>query len=99
MEETLRQLRPLAFEAVVVAEETRAYKPDTRPFTRVLDKVGARPEETLHVAGDLRYDIGPAARLGFRTAWVNRCRVAAGDEAGFDHEWDSLWGLTGLVET
>ena len=98
MEETLRQLQPLVFGAVVVSEDARAYKPDKRPFTRALDALGARPDEILHVAGNLRYDIAPAASLGFRTAWVNRCRVSPGDDAGFEHEWDSLWGLAGLVE-
>ena len=99
MEETLRQLRPLEFEAVVLAEDVRAFKPDTRPFTRALQALDARPGEVVHVAGNLRYDIAPAASLGFRTAWVNRHREpAAGDEA-FDHEWDSLWRLGELVET
>jgi 2-haloalkanoic acid dehalogenase type II len=97
MEETLRQLRPLEFEAVVVAEDARAYKPDTRPFRRVLQQLGARAEETLHVAGDLEYDIAPAASLGFRTAWVNRGRRPPPRDARFDHEWDSLWGLAQLV--
>ena len=96
MEETLRQLRPLEFEAVVVAEDARAYKPDTRPFTEVLHKLGLRPEEILHVAGSLEYDIEPAATLGFRTAWVNRCHESPG-ERRFDHEWDSLWRLPELA--
>ena len=96
MEETLRQLRPLRFEAVVLAEDARAYKPDRRPFTRMLGALDARPEDVLHVAGDLRYDIAPAAAVGLRTAWVNRDRAPAAGRS-FDHEWDSLWGLSGLV--
>lgn len=98
MEETLRQLRPLEFQAVVVAEDAHAYKPDARPFRRVLQVLGLRPEEILHVAGDLEYDIAPAAGLGFRTAWVNRYHQPHVGEGSFDHEWDSLWGLPELVE-
>ncbi len=98
MQETLRQLEPLRFEAVVVAEDARAYKPDTRPFRRVLQALGARPDEVIHIAGNLQYDIAPAARLGFRTAWVNRHRDLP-VERRFDHEWDSLWRLSELVET
>ncbi len=94
MDETLRQLRPLEFEAVVVAEDARAYKPDTRPFTLVLDALDARPEEVLHVSAHVAYDIAPAASLGFRTAWVNRSRESPSGEAPFDQEWDSLWGLS-----
>ncbi len=99
MEETLRQLRPLEFEAVVVAEDARAYKPDVRPFRRLLQALGARPDEILHVASDLQYDIAPAASLGFGTAWVNRHREPHAGDGAFDHEWDSLWGLSELVET
>ncbi len=40
-----------------------------------------------------------APSLGFRTAWVNRCRESAAGDVGFDHEWDSLWRLCELVET
>ena len=97
--ETLRQLRPLEFETVVVAEDARAYKPDTRPFTRALQALDARPEEILHVACDLEYDVVPAASLGFRTAWVNRCRQPFAGDWPFDHRWDSLWDLSELVET
>ena len=98
MEETLRQLRPLEFAAVVVAEDARAYKPDTRPFTRLLHELHARPEEILHVAGSLQYDIAPAASLGFRTAWLNRSGESRPGDEAFDHEWESLWGLLELVE-
>jgi 2-haloalkanoic acid dehalogenase type II len=99
MAETLRQLRPLEFEAVVVAEDARAYKPDTRPFTQVLTALAARPGEIVHVAGDLEYDIAPAASLGFRTAWVNRRHEPPVGDAAYDYEWDSLWRLSGLVES
>ena len=97
IDETLRQLRPLEFEAVVVAEDARAYKPDTRPFRDVLRALGARPEEVLHVAWSLERDIAPAARTGFQTAWVNRGRGSLAGGDGADHQWDSLWGLSELV--
>ena len=98
MEGTLHQLHPLEFEAVVVAEDAHAYKPDSHPFLRALHALGVRPEEVLHVASDVAYDIAPAAALGFRTAWVNRARRPPPGLARFDHEWDSLWGLSELVE-
>lgn len=98
MEETLRQLLPLEFGAVVVAEDSHAYKPDVRPFRQVMRALAARPEEVLHVACDLSYDIAPAAGLGFRTAWLNRGHEGAAGAVPFDHEWDSLWGLARLVE-
>ena len=99
MEHTLRQLAPLKFDAVVVAEDLRAYKPDTTAFTRALDLAGAPPEEILHVAFGFKYDIGPAQKLGMRTAWVNRRRAEPPGEQRPDCEWRDLWGLAELAES
>ena len=99
MERTLSQLSPLTFDAVVVAEEVRAYKPDTSVFTRALRYAEAKPEEILHVAFGFKYDIAPAQEVGMQTAWINRHReLPPGDERP-DHEWRDLWGLAELAES
>jgi 2-haloacid dehalogenase len=99
MDHTLRQLAPLEFEHVVLADEVRCYKPDRRPFTRVLDKLSAAPEDVLHVAFGFKYDIGRAQGLGMQTAWVNRHREPLPDpDTVPDHEWRDLWGLAELAE-
>lgn len=73
---TLEELRaPIA--CCLTASQLRSYKPAPRHFQEALSQSGRRPEEVLHVAFGFRYDIVPAARLGMRTAWVNR----AGDVA------------------
>lgn len=97
MTETLVQLAPLEFDAVVVAEDVRAYKPDSAPFDQALRSLDALPAEVLHVAFGFRYDISAAQRKGMRTAWVNRHRRPAPAGESPDHEWDSLWGLAELV--
>ena len=93
MDQTLRQLAPLTFDAVVLAEDVRAYKPSSTPFTRALEVADADPREVLHVAFGFKYDIPPAQALGMQTAWVNRRREAAPGEARPDYEWRDLWGL------
>ena len=99
MDHTLIQLRPLEFDHVVLAEEVRCYKPERRPFTRMLDKLGAAPDEVLHVAFGFKYDIGMANELGMETAWVNRHRARLPDpDVVPDHEWRDLWGLAELAE-
>ena len=99
MDHTLRQLRPLEFDHVVLAEEVRCYKPDRRPFTRMLDKLSLHPGEVLHVAFGFKYDIGAAQELGLQTAWINRHREPLPDPATVpDHEWRDLWGLAELAE-
>ena len=99
MDHTLRQLAPLEFDHVVLADEVRCYKPDRRPFTRMLDKLSAAPEDVLHVAFGFKYDIGRAKDLGMQTAWINRHRQPLPDpDTVPDHEWRDLWGLAELAE-
>ncbi len=99
MDHTLRQLHPVKFDHVVVAEDVRCYKPDRRPFTRMLDKASAAPDEVLHAAFGFEYDIATAQDLGLATAWINRHRgPAPADGPAPDHEWPDLWGLADLLE-
>jgi 2-haloacid dehalogenase len=93
---TLRQLE-IEFDEVVVAEDVRAYKPSARPFERALEVAGESPERVLHVAFGFKYDIGPAKRLGFRTAWVNRKREERPGPDAPDLEWDDLWPLAAVA--
>ena len=99
MDHTLRQMRPLEFDHVVLADEVRTYKPERRPFTRMLDKLSLAPEDVLHVAFGFKYDIGMAKQLGMQTAWINRHRQPLPDpDTVPDHEWRDLWGLAELAE-
>ena len=98
MQHTLRQLAPLAFDAVVVAEELRSYKPDLHNFRHLLEACGEKPQDILHVAFGFKYDIGPAQETGMQTAWVNRHREKPPGEERPDHEWRDLWGLAELAE-
>jgi 2-haloacid dehalogenase len=99
IEHTLRQLEPVEFDDVVVAEDVRAYKPDSRPFHRALIACGARAEEVLHVAFGFKYDIRPAQDVGVRTAWVNRAGEPWPGDVRPEHEWRDLWGLAELAES
>jgi 2-haloacid dehalogenase len=67
-------------------------------FEHALDRIGAVPDEVLHVAFGFKYDIGPAQRLGCATAWVNRHSEPTPGEAAPDHEWRDLWGLAALAD-
>ncbi|HEV2723085.1 MAG TPA: haloacid dehalogenase type II [Thermoleophilaceae bacterium] len=98
IEHTLRQLAPVQFDEVVVAEDVRAYKPGMEPFTRALQVLSHPAADVLHVAFGFEYDIAAAQRKGMRTGWVNRDRGQAPGREEPDHEWDTLWGLAELVE-
>lgn len=59
-------------EAVVISVEVGIRKPRAEIFEALLEKLGARPEETLHVGDSLRADVAGAAALGLATAWITR---------------------------
>ena len=64
------------FHAVFTAEQAQAYKPRMQAFEYMLDQLGARPDEILHVSSSLRYDLMTAHDLGIR----NKVFVARGHE-------------------
>ncbi len=99
MRRTLEQLSPLTFDAVVVAEDVNAYKPDTTAFTRALEAADARPAQILHVAFGYKYDLAPAREVGMQTAWINRHREEVPGDVTPDYEWRDLWGLAELAES
>jgi 2-haloacid dehalogenase len=96
MEHSLRHLE-VDFDGVTVAEDCRAYKPTTAPFEHALREIDVPREQILHVAFGFKYDIGPAQRLGLRTAWVNRRQEPAPGSERPDHEWADLWPLAELA--
>jgi 2-haloalkanoic acid dehalogenase type II len=98
MAHSLRHLE-VPFDEVQVAEDVGAYKPADVVFERALERIGEPPGNVLHVAFGFKYDIGPAARAGMCTAWVNRHQEPPPGDAPFDHEWRDLWSLAELAES
>jgi 2-haloalkanoic acid dehalogenase type II len=95
---SLRQLEPVEFDDVIVAEDVASYKPAAPHFERARETLGVDPAEVLHVAFGFKYDIAPAQAAGFSGAWVNRHREPRPGDAVPDHEWRDLWGLAELAE-
>lgn len=85
------------FHLVVTAEDAQSYKPRMRGFEVMLDKLGARPEELLHVSSSFRYDLMTAYDLGIKMkAWVNRGHEPANPFYDY-HEIPDIGGLPGLL--
>jgi 2-haloacid dehalogenase len=69
------------FETVITAEQMGVYKPRLRAFEYMLDKLGAAPEEIVHVSASPMYDLRSAAAMGIENkVYVDR---------GFEH--DESW--------
>lgn len=85
------------FHAVFTAEQAQSYKPRMRGFEYMMDQLGARPEELLHVSSSFRYDLMTAHDLGIRNkAWVNRGHEPPNPFYGY-HEIADIGGLPALL--
>ncbi len=62
----------LDFPLIVTSESVKAYKPDPKPFRRVVEMLRVGAEEILHVGDSLVDDVAGAKAMGMKTAWINR---------------------------
>ncbi len=85
------------FHAVFTAEQVKSYKPRMRGFEYMMDRLGARPEDLLHVSSSLRYDLMTAHDLGIRDkVFVNRGHEPSTPYYGY-HEVADIGGLATLL--
>ncbi len=85
------------FHAVYTAEQAGFYKPRYGAFEYMLDQLGAKPEEMLHVSSHTRYDLMPAHDLGFtNTVMLDRGYDPPAPVYGYTRV-DSLDELNGLL--
>ena len=62
----------LDLDAVITAQQARAYKPDLRLFRHAHEVLGVTPQQTVHVAASQPLDMAVCKALGLRAYWVNR---------------------------
>ena len=60
------------FDYVITAEQARAYKPSRQIFEYAYRRMGVTPDETVHVALGMYWDMKACHELGVRGIWVNR---------------------------
>ena len=63
-------LTPDMFDFITTARTSSYCKPDPRYFQEILDRFGAKPEETLMIGNDVREDMQPCRTLGIDTFLV-----------------------------
>lgn len=62
----------LDLDAVITAQQARAYKPDLRLFRHAHEVLGVTPQQTVHIAASQPLDMAVCKALGIRAYWVNR---------------------------
>ena len=70
----------IELDAVVTAEQARAYKPDLRLFRHAHKVLGVTPAEVMHIAASQPLDMAVCRVLGIRAFWVNRRNEAAEEQ-------------------
>ncbi len=60
------------FDYIITAQQAQAYKPSPQIFEHAYDKMGVRPQETVHVAMGMYTDMKACHELRLRCIWVNR---------------------------
>ena len=78
--------------AVITAEQAHAYKPRLAAFEFMLEKLGARPDEIVHVSSSPMYDHRPANDVGI----VNKIYLDRGWEP--DQPWLNYVRVTDIAE-
>jgi 2-haloacid dehalogenase len=77
------------FDLVISAEQMGIYKPRLRAFEYMFDKLGAAPDEIVHVSASPMYDLRPAAAMGIEhKVYVDR---------GFEHD-ESWLGYERIID-
>jgi 2-haloacid dehalogenase len=69
------------FDAIYTAEDIGSYKPSTRNFEYMLEKLsqrGVAKEKILHTAESLFHDHKPANSLGLKSCWIYRRHAQQG---------------------
>ncbi len=62
----------LRLDQIVTAQQVGSYKPSTRNFQLLLERLAIPSDRLLHAAESLYHDVVPAQSLGIATVWVNR---------------------------
>ena len=63
-------LKPKMFDFITTADTSSFSKPNPLYFQEILDRFGARPDETLMIGNDVREDMQPCKALGVDTFLV-----------------------------
>jgi 2-haloacid dehalogenase len=80
------------FEVVISAEQMGVYKPRLHAFEYMFDKLGAAPDEIVHVSASPMYDLRPAAVMGIE----HKVYVDRGFEA--DEHWLGYERITDIAD-
>ncbi len=94
----LRRLHlPDAVDGIIVAGDLGVFKPDSRPFRRLLRTLEAQPPTSLFVGDSYEHDIVGARAIGMQTAWVTKDGRPEDGGPSPDHVVERATDLRGVL--
>lgn len=87
------------FDEIFISDDLGCYKgsPDGRFFHQVMERIGVKPEEILHI-GDSCSDVLGASSAGVLSCWINRDKLTWRHEIKPDYTINSLAELDLVLE-
>ncbi|WP_262272908.1 haloacid dehalogenase type II [Microvirga yunnanensis] len=85
------------FDYVITAEQAQAYKPSRQLFEYACRTIGVTPDQTVHVAMGMYWDMKACHELGLRGIWVNRRGEAGNPDSLPYSEVSDLDGAAALL--
>jgi HAD superfamily hydrolase (TIGR01509 family) len=88
-----------SYDELFISDDLGCYKgsPDGSFFHKVMERIGVKPEEILHI-GDSHSDVLGASRAGILSCWLNRDMLVWGHEIKPDYVINSLEELDSILE-
>ena len=83
---------------MITFEDTGELKPSEKPFRKVLDLLGVRPEEALMIGDWPERDMVGAAQVGIKTVFARYGDTFDIQESGADYEIDDMLKLLEMLE-
>jgi putative hydrolase of the HAD superfamily len=87
------------FDHVITFEDTGERKPSVKPFRRVLELLGVRPDEALMVGDWPERDMVGASQVGIRTVFARYGDTFAIEDSGADFEIGDIKELLAIVDS
>jgi putative hydrolase of the HAD superfamily len=87
------------FPVRVYSSDVKFMKPHPQIFQTALDRMGVRPEQALYVGDQMRKDVKGSARVGMKTALINRSGGFRRGRCRPDHEIRTLPEVHELLKT
>ena len=85
------------FDVVVAFEDTKEFKPSTKPFKVAFDKLKVKPQQCLMVGDRPERDIKGAKKLGMVTCFAKYGNPKA-EASGADYEINDIKELLEIIE-